>query len=208
MRVSVAGTLTPALSRKREREQEIAVGNGDLRACLRESEEGASNLTPARSREREREIAPESTSRLSRESEREIAAESKSPLSRSRERVRVRARGLREDQTDAEALLWSKLLGRQLLGLKFRRQHPLGKYFADFACIEIGLVIELDGGQHAELAAVAYDQRRSDAMSALGFQTLRFWDNDVLRQTEAVMQTIWQTASTLTPALSRKRERE
>ena len=63
-------------------------------------------------------------------------------LSRTRERVRVRARALRQGQTDAEALSWSKLKGRQIRNLKFRRQHPIGQYFADFICLEIGLIIE------------------------------------------------------------------
>lgn len=95
-------------------------------------------------------------------------------LSRLRERARVRARALRQGQTDAEALLWSRLRSRQLLGLKFRRQHPLGNYFADFACIEIGLIVELDGGQHGEDRAVDYDKNRTEALLAMGFQVLRF----------------------------------
>jgi len=102
-------------------------------------------------------------------------------LSRARERARVRATALRKGQTDAEALLWSRLRNRQLLGLKFRRQHPLGCYFVDFACIEIGLVIELDGGQHTESSVIDYDTRRKEEMVSMGFQTLRFWDNDVLK---------------------------
>ena len=107
-------------------------------------------------------------------------------------------------------MLWSKLRGRLVRDLKFRRQHPIGPYFADFACLEIGLVIELDGGQHAEDDAGSYDQKRSSNMAALGFQTLRFWNNDVLSKTEAVLEKVWQVADTLTltPALSRTRERE
>ena len=93
------------------------------------------------------------------------------------------------------------------MGLKFRRQHPLGNYFADFACIEIGLVIELDGGQHAETAALVHDTKRKEDMVGMGFQTLRFWDNDVLKETDAVMEQIRQTAIALTPTLSRQRER-
>jgi hypothetical protein len=93
-------------------------------------------------------------------------------------------------------------------GLKFRRQHPLGNYFADFACIEIGLIVELDGGQHGEALAIAYDSKRTDEFAAMGFQVLRFWDNEVLNETEAVLEKIFQTAQTLTPTLSRKQERE
>jgi very-short-patch-repair endonuclease len=154
----------------------------------------AKTLTPTLSREREREQQP--------------VDQGAGSLSRVRERARVRARVLRKGQTDAEALLWSKLRSRQVAGLKFRRQHPLGNYFADFACVEIGLVVELDGGQHAEPEAAAYDERREQAMAAMGFRTLRFWDNEVLNETEGVLERIRQTAETLTPALSRKRERE
>jgi very-short-patch-repair endonuclease len=138
------------------------------------------------------------------------ASDLSDPLSRARERagVRVRARALRQGSTDAEALLWSRLRARQFGNFKFRRQHPVGRYFADFVCIETGLVIELDGGQHAEDASLRQDQQRRDDMAALGFQTLRFWNNDVLLQTEAVLEKILQVAQTLTPALSRKRERE
>ena len=153
-------------------------------------------LTPTLSRMREREQQP--------------AGSTASPPSRSPERagVRGRARALRQGQTDAEALLWSKLRARQISGLKFRRQHPIGHYFADFACIEIGLVIELDGGQHGEDVAAKRDHQRRSGMAALGFQTLRFWNNDVLLQIEAVLEKIMQFADTLTPTLSRQRERE
>jgi len=129
-------------------------------------------------------------------------------LSRLRERARVRARALRQNQTEAEALLWSMLRSRQMLGLKFRRQHPLGVYFADFACIEVGLIIELDGGQHGEGPSIGYDEQRSKDLAELGFQVLRFWNNEVLNETDAVMEKIFRTAQTLTPTLSRKRERE
>ena len=133
-------------------------------------------------------------------------APDKNSLSRVRERAGVRARALRKTTNDAENLLWDRLRNRQLMDLKFRRQRPIGPYFADFACLEVGLVIELDGGQHAE--QVAYDEARSEVMKRLGFSTLRFWDNEVLKETDAVMEKIRQVAETLTPALSRKRERE
>ena len=174
-------------------------------------------LTPALSRVREREQEQEQqqiSSPLSRTREREhepgAGAPASNSLSRTRERagVRVRARALREGQTDAEALLWSRLRDRQLSGLKFRRQRPIGSYFADFACLEIGLVIELDGGQHTDGDSVVYDQKRSRDMASLGYQTLRFWNHDVLLQTEAVLEKILQFADTLTPALSRLRARE
>ncbi|WP_216369802.1 endonuclease domain-containing protein [Ramlibacter montanisoli] len=134
-------------------------------------------------------------------------SEASSPsLSRLRERAGVRARELRKTSTDAETILWFRLRNRQLLDLKFRRQRPIGKYVADFACLEIGLVIELDGGQH--LDQIAYDAKRTEEMKQLGFETLRFWDHEVLQETDAVMERIRQFAETLTPTLSRKRERE
>ena len=157
---------------------------------------GSPTLTPALSRKRER--------------EQEVDGPASNSLSRERERagVRVRARALRNGQTDAEALLWSRLRCRQLNNLKFRRQRPIGTYFADFACMEIGLVIELDGGQHANESSGNHDQKRSNNMAALGFRTLRFWNHEVLSETNAVLEKILQIAETLTPALSRSRERE
>jgi very-short-patch-repair endonuclease len=136
------------------------------------------------------------------------AAPLSSSLSRARERAGVRAKALRKASTDAESLLWYRLRNRQLLDLKFRRQRPMGQYIADFACLEIGLVIELDGGQHAE--QVARDEARAEEMKRLGFRTLRFWNNEVLNETEAVMEQIRQVAETLalTPTLSREQERE
>ncbi|WP_218628088.1 endonuclease domain-containing protein [Variovorax sp. dw_954] len=110
------------------------------------------------------------------------------PLSRPRERARVRAKALRAVPTDAETLLWYHLRDRRPSGFKFRRQRPIGPYFADFACLEARLVIELDGGQHAD--AVEYDQRRTDLIQAEGFRVLRFWNNEVLGQTEAVLEVI------------------
>ena len=169
-------------------------------------------LTPALSHQREREehrVEPGagSLSGVGGRKERSVE-QGPGSLSRLRERARVRARELRKDQTDAEALLWSKLRSRQMLGAKFRRQRPLGTYFADFACLEIGLIIELDGGQHGEQAAIAYDNKREADLAAMGFQTLRFWNNQVLNETESVMDKIRQTVQALTPTLSRKRERE
>jgi len=95
-----------------------------------------------------------------------------------------------------------------MLGLKFRRQHPVGKYFADFACIEIGLIVELDGGQHGEVGSIDYDRKRSEDLASMGFQVLRFWNNQVLGETQPVLEKIYQVATALTPTLSRERERE
>jgi very-short-patch-repair endonuclease len=88
------------------------------------------------------------------------------------------ARTLRKDSTDAERWLWQRLRNRELLGWKFRRQHPIGCYIVDFACIERKLIIELDGSQHAESQTA--DSERSEYLEDKGFQILRFWNNDVL----------------------------
>ena len=112
------------------------------------------------------------------------------PLSRERERARVRARDLREAPTDAESLLWYYLRDRRLANHKFRRQRPIGPYFADFACLEAKLIVELDGGQHAE--AAEYDESRTRFMEAQGFRVLRFWNNEVLAKKDAVLERILQ----------------
>jgi len=126
--------------------------------------------------------------------------------------TRAYARQLRRNQTDAEHRLWYHLRGRRLLGLRFRRQHPIGPYFADFACLELRLVIELDGGQHNEPRKRYLDGVRTDVLAGHGFEVVRFWDNDVLRDTPAVLAVIAHRAAVLraalTPTLSRKRERE
>jgi len=105
-------------------------------------------------------------------------------------KLRNRARRLRRDQTDAEAKLWARLRTRQFCGLKFRRQHPIGPYVADFCCVERGLVVELDGGQHATQAEA--DQKRSIFLEQRGYRVLRFWDNEVLVSPDAALeQIVW-----------------
>ena len=94
---------------------------------------------------------------------------------------------LRISQTDAEIRIWSLLRGAQL-GCKFRRQHELAGYIADFACLERRLIVELDGSQHLDQSD--YDLARTQAFSSLGFRVLRFWNNDVLQQTEEVLASI------------------
>jgi very-short-patch-repair endonuclease len=113
-------------------------------------------------------------------------------LSRTRERAGVRARALRQSSTDAERSLWQQLRDRRLAGFKFRRQHPVGPYFADFACVEAGLVIELDGGQHLEPDAQAADLIRTQAMNDAGWQVLRFDNRQVLTERLAVLTLIHQ----------------
>jgi len=99
-----------------------------------------------------------------------------------------RARGLRRQQTDAETQLWYQLRNRRLAGCKFRRQLSLGPYFADFACTEKRLIIELDGGQH--LQQTARDEHRSAFLRERGFTVLRFWNDQILQQMDAVLEEI------------------
>ena len=99
-----------------------------------------------------------------------------------------RARHLRKQSTEAEKTLWRHVRSRQLAGYKFRRQAPLGKYIADFLCYERGLVIEIDGGQH-QLRSKS-DSERTNWLEAQGFRVIRFWINQVLAETEAVLEAI------------------
>ncbi|MBI4281918.1 MAG: endonuclease domain-containing protein [Chloroflexi bacterium] len=99
-----------------------------------------------------------------------------------------RAKVLRKNLTKAEQALWKHLRLRQLGGYKFRRQQPIGHYIADFACFEAKLIIELDGGHHSQQATD--DAERSVWLEAQGFRILRFWNNQVLEEIEAVKQVI------------------
>ena len=97
-----------------------------------------------------------------------------------------RARELRQTSPDAERALWQALRDRQIGGHKFRRQHPVGRYFADFACIEAMLIVELDGGQHFSPEGIAADARRTVELNGFGYHVLRFTDREVLVEREAV----------------------
>ena len=99
------------------------------------------------------------------------------------------ARSLRERSTDVERLLWSLLRNRQLSGCKFRRQQPIGPFVVDFVCLEYRLVIELDGGQHAEQQS--QDEARSAFLHQEGCRVLRFWNNQVLGELDSVLEVIY-----------------
>jgi len=90
--------------------------------------------------------------------------------------------------TDAELHLWRALCRRQIHGARFRRQHPIGAFVADFACLEHRLVIEVDGGQHADRELA--DAVRTECMRKMGWRVLRYWNNDVLARREAVLESI------------------
>ncbi|MCJ0825727.1 DUF559 domain-containing protein [Luteimonas sp. 50] len=99
-----------------------------------------------------------------------------------------RARILRRRQTNAERRLWHLLRDRRLEGFKFRRQQSIGPYFADFACIDRRLVIEADGGQHLDQAG--YDRTRTTYLESRGYRVLRFWNHQVLRAQEEVLEEV------------------
>ena len=102
--------------------------------------------------------------------------------------LRERARALRREMTDAEHGVWLHLRAHRFMGLKFKRQKPLGRYIVDFVCLEIGLIIELDGGQHAQQQA--YDQRRDRWLQGQGFTVMRFWNHDVQMHMDAVLEQV------------------
>lgn len=97
------------------------------------------------------------------------------------------ARRLRANQTDAETVLWNRIRNRQIDGHKFARQVPIGAYICDFVCREKQIVIEVDGGQHAESAT---DAIRDSYLVTEGYRVFRFWNNDVLGNIEGVLTTI------------------
>ena len=107
------------------------------------------------------------------------------------------ARQLRRKQTDAEKALWAKLRNRQLQGVKFRRQQPMGSYIVDFVSFEKKLIIEIDGGQHNEDKAKERDTERTTRLRERGYRVIRFWNNEVPMNLGGVLERI-REAFTLT----------
>ena len=99
------------------------------------------------------------------------------------------ARKLRREQMDQERILWSRLRARKVGGPRFRRQHPIGPYIVDFCCPEMMLVVELDGGQHADQETE--DQERTRFLESQGYRVIRFWNNQVVENLEGVLEKIW-----------------
>ncbi|MZG54171.1 MAG: endonuclease domain-containing protein [Nitrospinae bacterium] len=97
------------------------------------------------------------------------------------------SRNLRNNSTDAETKLWSALRSRQLGNFKFRRQVPIGKYIVDFICHEKKLIVEVDGGQHLESNT---DEKRTVWLQSRGYRVIRFWNDQVLKETDAVLEEI------------------
>lgn len=104
---------------------------------------------------------------------------------------RERARDLRRTMTDAERTLWRHLRAKRLENTKFRRQEPIGDFIVDFVSHGVNLVVEVDGGQHADRQA--YDARRTEWLEDQGFTVLRFWNDEVLTETDSVLEAIRRT---------------
>jgi very-short-patch-repair endonuclease len=103
----------------------------------------------------------------------------------------IRSRQLRREQTDAERFLWETLRDRRFEGFRFRRQFIIGHYVVDFYCVKARLIIELDGGQHNLDANINYDESRTRYLQSQNIKVLRFWNNDVFLNTDAVLETIY-----------------
>lgn len=115
------------------------------------------------------------------------------------------ARQLRKNQSEAEKLLWSKLRNRQVSNLKFQRQFQIESYIVDFVCREHRLIVELDGGQHNEELAKVYDNKRTETLKQLGYNVIRFWNNDVMSNIDGVLEAIIKEGNSH-PNLLSKRE--
>ena len=107
-------------------------------------------------------------------------------------RLKTKARFLRTNPTDAELHLWYRLRRKQILGVQFYRQKPIGNYIADFYAPAAKLVVELDGAQHLELGQAKYDAQRTRDLEQHGLQVLGFDDRLALLQTESVLEAIFQ----------------
>ena len=120
-------------------------------------------------------------------------------------RIITLGKALRKRPTDAEQLLWMHSRMKQMEGLKFRRQQPIDNYIVDFVCFENRIVIEVDGGQHA--AENSKDRERDSYLQQFGFKVLRFWNNEVLQNTNGVLEIIRENCLShppLTPLPSRE----
>ena len=100
------------------------------------------------------------------------------------------AKDLRKQSTDTEQRLWQQLKTKHIGGLKFRRQQPIGPYVVDFVCFEKKIIIESDGGQHAQPEEMQNDNIRDQWFRTQGYEVLRFWDNEVLTNARGVLEVI------------------
>jgi len=109
--------------------------------------------------------------------------------------LKQKARQLRQNMTESERVLWMRLRGKQLLGLQFYRQKPIDDYIVDFYSPKAKLIIEIDGSQHLEDKHVEKDRYRDERLSRLGLKVIRFNSRQVLEETEAVLEAIYQLVS-------------
>ncbi len=116
------------------------------------------------------------------------------------------AKALRKDMPPTERKLWAKLRNRQLGGFRFRRQHTVGPFIADFACVEARLVVELDGDQHGRDDAPARDDRRDALLEENGWRVLRFWNREAFENMEGLLETILYEAQMHVAEIRRRRE--
>jgi very-short-patch-repair endonuclease len=176
-------------------DESIAAGDGELdssaffKILRKKSNSVALSPTLSRKREREQKAIPP----LPRAGEGWGEGESW----KKRHASSLKARKLRQNTTDAEMKFWHEVKAKRFHGLKFKRQYPVGPYYADFACVEENLIVEIDGGQHCENAK---DEARTRFLEKEGFKVVRFWNNEILNNMEGVLLT-------LSLALSRQRER-
>lgn len=105
------------------------------------------------------------------------------------------AKDLRKNSTEVEKLLWYHLRRERMGGMKFRRQEPIGKYIVDFVCFSKKLIIELDGGQHAEDESKKKDDVRDAWLRSRGFTVIRFWNNEILSNLYGVLEEIMRCLS-------------
>ncbi|USA53391.1 endonuclease domain-containing protein [Acinetobacter sp. C32I] len=101
------------------------------------------------------------------------------------------AKTMRSNATEAEHLMWQLLRAKRFMNLKFRRQHVIAPYIVDFYCHELGLVIELDGSQHGAEDAIEYDAERTKFLEALDLKVVRYWNHEILKNTERVLDDLW-----------------
>ena len=109
-----------------------------------------------------------------------------------------RAREMRNEPTKPEATLWYYLRRKQLNGYRFRRQHPIDRFIVDFYCHELKLIIEVDGGSHGDREE--YDSIRTAWLESKGYKVIRFWNNQVMKETDAVIETILKKCNELKSA--------
>jgi very-short-patch-repair endonuclease len=114
---------------------------------------------------------------------------------------RKAAKALRENTTTAEDVLWRHLRRVEINGSHFRRQVPIGPYIADFACLKKRLVIEVDGSQHGDDEGLRRDEVRTRWLNSEGYRVIRFWNNDVMSRTDAVLETIHDIIAVTPPRL-------